>query len=290
MFRQDFCVFILSHGRAANVKTYDTIRRDGYTGKIYIVIDDLDKQQGEYISRYGNEVLIFDKQKYIDSTDSGDNFPEHGSPVYARNAIWDLAAQVGVEYFVALDDDYQTFEYKFDDKLKPAKKGSCEMLDAVFDSFISFLEESGIDCVAMAQGGDFIGGAKNNSSCKSIKPIRKIMNSFFCKTSRRFEYLSKLNDDVNTYLIGGNAGKVFLTSISFSLVQGETQQNEGGITDLYKQFGTYVKSFYSVMYCPSFVTIKPMGDKRMRLHHSVSWNNAVPKIVREGIRKKRDIG
>jgi hypothetical protein len=136
----------------------------------------------------------------------------------------------------------------------------------------------------MAQGGDFVGGGKAK---KSIKPIRKVMNSFFCMTDRPFRFMSKLNDDTTTYVMQGNRGLVLLTSISISLGQEDTQQNDGGLTELYKKFGTYVKSFYSVMYAPSCVKIRPMGDHRIRLHHSIDWGATVPKIIREECRKPR---
>lgn len=46
--RDDFCVFILTHGRANNVITMDTLKKCGYTGKCYIVIDNEDDQEAEY--------------------------------------------------------------------------------------------------------------------------------------------------------------------------------------------------------------------------------------------------
>lgn len=63
-------------------------------------------------------------------------------------------------------------------------------------------------------------------------------------------------------------------------------KNAGGMTDLYLDSGTYVKSFYSVMYCPSAVKVAVMGgDAEKRLHHNISWNNCAPKILRENYRK-----
>ena len=53
----------------------------------------------------------------------------------------------------------------------------------------------------------------------------------------------------------------------------------GGWTEFYLEMGTYVKSFYSVMYNPSCVKVAEMGDKHKRIHHKVIWNNAVPKII-----------
>lgn len=59
------------------------------------------------------------------------------------------------------------------------------------------------------------------------------------------------------------------------------------MTDVYLDSGTYLKSFFSVMYMPSAVKIKMMGYIEKRLHHHVDWNKAVPKIVSEKYRKPR---
>ena len=48
--RNDFAIFILSHGRADNVKTLDTIKTCGYTGKWYVIIDNEDKQAQKYFT------------------------------------------------------------------------------------------------------------------------------------------------------------------------------------------------------------------------------------------------
>ena len=41
--RNDFAIFILSHGRANKVKTLKTLKDCGYNGKWYIIIDNEDK-------------------------------------------------------------------------------------------------------------------------------------------------------------------------------------------------------------------------------------------------------
>ena len=53
IFDEPFCVLILTHGRANNVVTHRTLRKLGYTGPIYLVIDNTDKQKDEYINTYG---------------------------------------------------------------------------------------------------------------------------------------------------------------------------------------------------------------------------------------------
>jgi hypothetical protein len=111
------------------------------------------------------------------------------------------------------------------------------------------------------------------------------MNSFICCTDREFKFISRLNEDVNTYLTLGSIGKIFLTIPHIALEQKQTQKTKGGMTETYIDNGTFQKSFFSVMYCPSFVKVSLMGFKQQRLHHSVNWNNAVPKIINEKYKK-----
>ena len=110
------------------------------------------------------------------------------------------------------------------------------------------------------------------------------MNSFICSTEREFRFHGRMNEDVNTYANGGSKGLLMFTVPFCSLVHATTQGSSGGMTEIYLNQGTYVKSFYSIMYQPSSVTVQTMGDVYMRLHHSVKWNNTVPKIVSEQVK------
>ena len=63
MENKDFVAFILTHGRPDNVKTYKTLKKYGYTGKIYLIVDNEDKTIDKYIQNFGVEnVKIFDKK------------------------------------------------------------------------------------------------------------------------------------------------------------------------------------------------------------------------------------
>lgn len=282
--RDDFCAFILTHGRPDRLYTLNTLKRCGYTGKVYIVIDNEDKTADEYKRRYGDMVLQFDKAAIAKTFDEGDNFNDRRAIIYARNACFDLAKQVGCRYFIQLDDDYQIFEYRTNERYGVPDKGwGVKSLDNVFNSYLNYFEAcKAVSSLAIAQGGDFIGGIdeKKPISCK-----RKAMNTFICDTERPFQFVGRINEDVNTYTCKQRSGLVFLTSMASSVVQKQTQSNEGGMTDLYLDSGTYVKSFYSVMYAPSCVKVKMMNSKHGRLHHSVNWNAAAPCIVREKHRK-----
>jgi hypothetical protein len=283
-----FAVFILTHGRAKNVTTYNTLLKHGYTGKIFLLVDDEDNQAEEYKKIYGSKVIIFNKSEAALITDSGDNFTKRNSVIYARNINFKIAMDMELTHFWQLDDDYTTFRFTCDDFGRYiTKQSKIQNLDRTIKYCLEFLDSSGFDSVAFSQGGDFIGGENAGIYKKYIRGEipRKVMNSFFFRVDKPIKFLGRMNDDVNMYISFGNKGKLFGTITPLRLEQAETQENSGGLTDMYRQYGTYVKSFYSVLYMPSAVVIKEMGRKNKRLHHSIKWNNVAPKILSESLRR-----
>jgi len=277
--RNDFAVFILTHGRPEKVYTYATLRKQNYTGKIYLLVDSEDDTVSAYRERYPNEVVVFDKSEVADTFDVGDNFPNHRGVVYARNAVFGVARELGLKYFLELDDDYTHFAYKFTSKLTYYER-KCWRLDDLFLILLEYYESIPALSIAMAQNGDFIGGSRSGFGNK-LALRRKCMNSFFCSVDRPFQFIGRINEDVNTYVRLGLVGKLFLTVPNVSLAQKTTQHNTGGLTEFYLDIGTYVKSFYTVIYAPSCTRVAEMGDKHRRIHHRILWNSAVPKILAE---------
>ncbi len=280
----NFIAFILTNGRPDRVFTYETLRNSGYTGAIYLLIDDLDKTKDLYIEKFGKEVIVFDKRAIAKKFDSGDNFNDMRAIIYARNASFEVARNLGIKYFIQLDDDYTSFQYRFDNNFKYKPK-SLKNLDRVFEALLDFYIDSGADSIAMAQGGDFIGG-DSGSLASRVKLKRKCMNSFICSTDRPFKFIGRINEDVNTYTHLASKGKVFFTTNFVNLNQKRTQSNPGGMTDLYLDGGTYLKSFYSVIYQPSSVRVGVLSDRcASRLHHRIDWKATTPMILREDLRK-----
>jgi len=272
--REDFAAIILSHGRPDKVETIKSLRTRGYTGRIIVVADDQDPTLDQYRQNFGDDLMVFCKQDYADNTDPYDNFERMDSPLWARNASFDIAKNLGLKTFVMLDDDYYWFGIR--GKHQPLMKN----LDDVFQAMSDFVMIPDVTTISFSQGGDHIGGFDGRVRLK-----RKAMNSFFCAVDKPFKFESRLNDDVSTYVVLGARGNLFFTITNLQLDQSDTQSKEGGLTQSYLDFGTYVKSFYSVMSAPSCVTIKSMGEHHHRLHHSVKWRNAVPLIIHERHRK-----
>jgi len=282
---KNFAAFILTHARPDNVVTYNTLKKTGYTGKIYIIIDNEDKTSKDYYNRFGDKVIMFDKKEIAKTFDEADNFNDRRAIVYARNACFNIAKDLGIKYFIQLDDDYTTFRFASNNKGEYiTQKTSITNLDGIFTAMLNFYKTTNIHSIAMAQGGDFIGG--ENSRVFKEKLARKCMNSFICSTDRPFQFVGRINEDVNNYTHKGSLGYLFFTIASVRLHQKQTQSNEGGMTDIYLDNGTYIKSFYSVIFQPSSVTIALMGNKNKRLHHRVNWNATTPVILDEKYKKK----
>lgn len=283
MMRDDFAVMILTHGRADRVYTLKSLRKGGYTGKVYIVIDNEDDQQDEYVSRYGQDrVVVFDKEAQMRKCDTMDTFGKKGVILFARNACFEIARDLGLRYFLELDDDYTSFDMRFPRDGKLSAK-PCRDLDRLFTAMIGFLEDSDALTVALSQGGDYIGGLNGKYYGKML--TRKAMNTFFCRTDRPIGFIGTINEDVNTYTTMGSRGERIFSVTQAAIVQKETQQNAGGMTGVYLDNGTYLKSFYTVMTMPSCVSIAMMGSSHRRIHHNVSWVNCVPMILNQKYRK-----
>ncbi|MGM7149020.1 hypothetical protein [Escherichia coli] len=254
--RDDFCAFILTHGRPDKVLTYRTLRRAGYTGKIFIVVDDEDKTRHQYMAEFGEQVLVFSKADIASRFDEADNFSDRRSIFYARNACFDQAKLVGCKYFIQLDDDYHEFQFRvdrnYDQAYFPIRK-----LDEILSEMLAYYESIPALSIAMSQGGDFLGD--NGGHASWVK--RKAMNSFICSVDRPFSFMGRINEDVNTYTNLGRCGELFMTIGAVQLGQKQTQKNSGGMTELYLDSGiqaTKEPSFYLLTILSMVVTYRLM--------------------------------
>lgn len=277
MARDDLGVLILSHGRPAQIaRTIKALTRARYSGPWWIVLDDEDDTAEEYASRWGaDRIITFSKAAAAETFDVGDNRGTGAVVVHARNAADGIAADLGLRYYFVLDDDYTYFAHRM------IRNGILDYaytyrLDDVLTACADFLDSSGALTVAFAQGGDYIGG-KDGAYRRGV--LRKAMNTFLVRTGRPIGFVGRINEDVTTYVWRGGQGDLFLTLTDLFIDQQNTQHQDGGLTEAYLDVGTYVKSFYSVMYAPSCVKIATLGENGHRIHHHVSWNNAVPKII-----------
>ena len=156
MENKEFAVFILTHGRPDNVKTLQTLKKCGYTGNIYFIVDNEDKTADKYIKNFGSEnVKIFDKKFYADNVDEGNNFDERRTITMARNACFDIARQIGITYFIELDDDYNDFRFKIDHNGYYIYRKLINKIDNIFYILLDYYKSINCLSLARAQGGGF---------------------------------------------------------------------------------------------------------------------------------------
>lgn len=283
MENKEFCVFIISHGRPNKLYTVELLQKNKYKGDYFIVLDNEDHTIDDYKNKYNN-IVVFDKKYIANLTDECNNFDNRRTTTHARNACFDIAKKLGYSYFLVLDDDYTCFRYRYINKY--ITKGYVADLDKLFLNTLKFYKSTNFLSIAFAQGGDFIGGEGSGMITRYLFSSRKCMNSFFCSVHRRFWFVGQLNEDVNTYITLGAKGELFLTLPFVGLEQKETQKTVGGMTDAYLKYGTYVKSFTTVMLQPSSVFVSMMGFKTNRLHHRVKMCYTVPMIINENYKKQ----
>jgi hypothetical protein len=281
---RNHAALILTHGRPeyARDHTYRALRRQGYTGRILFLLDDEDDTADTYRDLFGaDNVITFDKAAVAETFDTMDTSTDRRTVVYARNAAQAAARDMGLDYLIQLDDDFNIFVYRYWDVAGIIRGQVIRNLDPVFEAMFTLLDDTGAAVVAFSQGGDHMGGGGDEPFGGNLRKgyRRKAMNLMFLRTARPVEFLGRINEDVTAYVLHGSRGDLFFTMLNVQLDQTETQKGEGGMSDVYLDAGTYVKSFYTVMAAPSCVTIRSMGRFARRLHHHVSWDRAVPKIL-----------
>ena len=284
-----FAILILTHGRPDAQHTARTLRKHGYTGRIVFVVDDEDETADALRSKYGSEhVVEFSKEQAAQEIDLGDTSGDRRAVVFARHASFAIAKRLGLDYFMQADDDFVMWRYRF--MGRPGPRGGLDgsvlvrQFDRVNEAMLTFLDETNALAVAWSQGGDHIGGPQGNPYSRQGWK-RKAMNAMYFRTERPVGFAGRLNEDVTAYALLGSRGELFLQATALQVDQLPTQSNPGGMTSTYLAGGTYLKSFYTLMMCPAFVTIRTMGPTNRRLHHSIRWEHAVPKILSPAYRR-----
>lgn len=222
------------------------------------------------------------KRKLLQRLMFFDNFDFMNVVVYARNAVYDIAKEKGYKWFIVLDDDYRAVEFTIDGKYFNFLKSNAT-LDYVFLETFNFFEKTNLKIFSWAQGADLF----------IVKHIckRKAMNVFFCSTERRVKFLGKINEDVNMFSRYNQLGDMMFTIPIVSIEQKQTQTHTG-MTEAYLAYGTYHKSFYSVIQCPSFikVCVYPYSGSNChtqnRIHHIVDVRHGYPCLISSRYKKE----
>lgn len=271
---KDFAVIILSHGRAKDVKTYKSLRESGYTGKIIVLIDDMDEQKSLYERIYGDDVIIFDKKKRARITDSMINSGELRSVVFARNEANDVAKMLGYKYYAQMDDDVINFGYKCE-KNGHLISRKIHRLDDVFEAIVTWMDNTKIACVGMCDPGILFGGLNGIYKDGFGRNFNQVV---IIKTSSNIEFKGLTNQDINAAICSNKTGKLILElyCVTHNVVK---RGADGGNSDMYKDIGMYQKRFLSIIANPDCCYLNDKGRIQ------ICKKNAFPLILKGDIKK-----
>lgn len=223
--RDDFAVFILTHGRANEQKTLRTLKRCGYSGRLYLIIDDEDEQQDEYVRLYGSKVVKFSKREIEPCFDTMTNKKEYRSVVYARNASYGIAHDLGVRWIFMCDDDISNLSYRVL-KGNTLKGINIRDIDDLFELMCGIMEAGNLGIFGFSQAGAFIGGANKNYLNGHQ---RKVAQAMMFDADNPIEFRGIFNEDLQVALDAGIAGKVAMSTMLVSIQSPERTTNRGGV-------------------------------------------------------------
>ena len=104
------CIYILSYDNPTHIKTLNTLEKSDNKLPIYIVVESDTKYLAEYKKQDYN-LIVFDRNDV--QVDLMDNFADKtGTLLQKRAFIFEHAKQHGIDSFIMLDDDYDTFCYR----------------------------------------------------------------------------------------------------------------------------------------------------------------------------------
>jgi len=241
-------MLIISHKRP-KCSTVKALKKAGYQGDWFIVADDLDDT--DYEGLYKGHVVRFSKMEYAKKVDTADNFGKLTTPVYARNACFDIAKEKGYDCFGLLDDDLNDFNYRYLDG-KNLKSKKVKNLTGIFEAYCKFVYDSGFACGGFVSAGRLIGGGGNPLArkCFYYNPT----NAYIINTHvEQFPFIGTLwEDSIYCYLnnMTGKIAAAFMPVVISMTSPGSME--DGGNQDLYAATGAYVAESYGNMVIPSF--------------------------------------
>lgn len=241
----NYAVYIISHKRAQAISTIDALRESGYTGKIYVVVDDKDPQLTSYKQKYKDSLLIFTKSDYS-HIDLYDLNPSFDSAVIPKHAVFDFAKRHGVEGVIILDDDMDNFRYRFYDKQGKLRNSAIQCdhaLDKVFEACFGFLSETNVPCcISFLPAGRFFPDTMS-------KFIRQCVNMFICRVDFGSRWTGRFADDENTFTKQNTIGALMfsLQQINFTSKTYDVSKNDGGMDTLNRSQSHYSRHFQLIL-------------------------------------------
>jgi hypothetical protein len=243
-------VIIISHSRPS-CETYGALRAHGYSGKIFILVDDEDQTVESYKAKYKDCVHVYHKQDYR-LVDTCDNSSSLSAAVVARHACHDLAVSLGLDAYVMSDDDITDFVYRQYDENHSLKTYQIHNFDEVFSECYDFLFSIKNTMFSFFPAAMVFPG-------RFDKFERWCTQFMFRKVSDGIHLKQRFHDDMYEMMTCDRIGYfVFcIHNLIFKSDQCTTTQSvTGGMADAYKSYSPYARRFLNVITNPSMFSIE----------------------------------
>lgn len=280
--RNDFAVFILTHGRAKQQKTLKMLKKCGYTGKYYLIVDNLDAQLEEYKKLYGEHVIVFDKDEAWKITDTFHNSKMLKAVVFPRNVVFPIAREQNIKFFAMCDDDLTRLAYKIQKKGKMQTTKITKNIDVILDAYVRYADEAKMTVLGMCEDGIFVGGINQIVKDGYTPSIGKFM---LFRTDDEVKYRGLYyEDNIASFDIPLQGRLSFSpTFISVTSQTDVKKSTEGGMHDAYEETAEgYVCSFMVLMAHPSGIRVR-RDRKKWKIRKSVK--NLRPMLINEKYKK-----
>lgn len=278
-----FAVFILSHNRADRVETYDTLRNSGYTGKIYVVVDDEDPQLARYMERFDNKLDVglinFGKEPMIEIADTVYPEKKRSSALYARNFIESFAPMLGYDVFAMMDDDITSFRFRWVEDGSVKSQIVSTQMDKVFEYYAQYMLDADIATTSFPFSMFYISGTSGLD--KKITESRHTYQIHIRNAKFPVDWVSVINQDTITQLQTMQVGYIWW-SIPFLVFDAEPMNcKSGGLKSVYDSIKDFDMAFLAVMTNPSCCKVAYSSGPRSTMQIKENKHTSYPMIVSE---------
>lgn len=274
--RNDFAVFILSKGRPNAQITYSTLRSSGYTGAIHILCDNMDDTIDEYRENYGDEVLVFDKVKWSEKSDRMSNENAYNVLLPARNAVTEIAKDLGYKYYMQIDDDISRFTHKWLDDNGDMNSVEVSKMDGILEAMIEYISSTPIISLTFTLPVFYQFGAEG-----AMKDglLHDAYNTYLMSVDEPVTFKGMLTEDYigisNSQIVGDLVYAI--TDIMYDSPKQGT--NEGGLNDAYSDGDWWMVKIYALIANPGNVKLIARDEGVIDIRTNI--NQRVPKILNE---------
>lgn len=271
-------IFIPSYHRSDNLKTVKYFLKINWDPKkIHVFIDSETDDIAKYESschEFGVNLHVFDMDEarrrydYVHRPSKA-----RRSAGQARNMFFDYAKENGIDFYVAMDDDTQNYQYR---RLGKYRQATGEDVRRVYSSVEDFMRRRKIGLFGLPQTGDYLGGNDRRFF------IKKVMNTTFYLLPYVYRGERGVQDDDTSLFTGVMNVGLFTGSPGYglTLLQTLSATSKGGLTDLYHECKLLNKALVCPIQFPSAIKAEKRKDNGGRVHHKVNYRYLMPKILK----------